>query len=282
MQEQQYLKLLHDAAHGTWKENRTGQRHIGYFGDMLRWDLREGFPLLTTKEMDYQLPIAEMIGFIRGYESAADFRKLQTKIWDADANKNKDWLANPNRQGEDHLGPIYGAQWRGWHNPVGKPIDQLKSAVEAIQQRKDNRRLVVSAWNPAELDMMALPPCHVLHQWHVDGAYLDLSLYQRSCDVPLGIPFNTVGYATLLMLIAQVTGLIPRHFIHFMGDIHIYEDQLPLVEEQLSRKPSDMPKLHINPDIKSLEDLETWATVADFILTGYESHPVIRYPFSTS
>jgi thymidylate synthase len=277
----QYLDLCKKVLDkGIRKTNRTGVDHFGYTGDMMQFDLSEGFPAVTTKKLAFRAVVAEMLGFLRGYDNAADFRKLGCRVWDDNANKNQAWLNNPNRKGEDALGSIYGVQGRGWENGAGGSIDQLKMVYNDLKAGKDNRREIVTHWNPADLDYMALPPCHMFYQFGIQGDTLNLSMYQRSCDVPLGIPFNIAGYAWLLSVMAQITGLKPGIFTHFMHDIHIYENQIELVKEQISREPKKLPKLVIAREIETLEDLESWVTPEMFQLQEYDHHPHIVYPFS--
>ncbi len=276
----QYLELCQKALAGLKKKNRTGVDHIGYHGDMMKFNLADGFPAVTTKKLTVKSVFAEMLGFMRGFDNAADFRKLGCNVWNANANDDPIWLSNPHRKGTDDLGRIYGVQARRWLGTDGYPIDQLKSVIDRIQKRKDDRRLIVTHWNPGELDRMALPPCHMFYQFGIQGDQLNLTLYQRSCDVPLGIPFNIAGYSWLLAVIAQITGLTPGTFTHFMHDIHVYENQVAPLKEQLKRTPHPLPELIINPDIKTLEDLETWVTPDDFTLNNYQHDPYIAFPFT--
>ncbi|PHR58722.1 MAG: thymidylate synthase [Robiginitomaculum sp.] len=272
----QYLDLCLKALGGSLKENRTGINTIGYIGDFCQYDLAEGFPAVTTKRLAFKSVVAEMLGFLRGYDSAQQFRQLGSAVWDANANKNKQWTGNENRKGTDDLGRIYGVQARRWKGG----IDQLKSCVENLSKGIDTRREIVTHWNPAEMAEMALPPCHLLYQFSIDNGKLCLSMYQRSCDVPLGVPFNIAGYSWLLSVIAQITGLKVGTFNHFMVDIHIYVNQIDGLLEQVKRKPKPLPTLIINPRIKTLEDLETWVTVDDFELKNYDHHNHIKYPFA--
>ena len=281
----QYLDLCRKVLdEGLWKTNRTGIDHIGYIGDMMRFDMSSGFPAVTTKKLAFKSVVGEMLGFLRGYDNAADFRKLGCNVWDTNANENETWLKNPNRKGEDDLGSIYGVQGRAWTSNTLKGgyqyIDQLKKVVDDLKAGKDNRREIVTYWNPGELDRMALPPCHLLYQFGIQGDRLCLSLYQRSCDVPLGIPFNMAGYAWLLCVISQVVGLVPGIFTHFMHDIHIYRNQVEGIKTQLQRELYELPVLSINPEISELEDLETWVTPDDFELLNYRFHPSIKYPLA--
>lgn len=284
--DEEYLRLgkrLLDK--GTWVYNeRTGKNCLTYIGDMMKFDLSssnaEAFPLLTSKKMFYKPMIAELLGFIRGYDNAEDFRNLGCKIWDANANKSKHWLENENRKGEDDLGRIYGVQARNWITPDGEEIDQLKNVIQKLSSRIDDRRLIVTHWNPGELNKMALPPCHLLYQFSIIDEHLHLTLYQRSADFPLGVPFNIASYALLLKMVARITGLKEGTFTHFLHNIHIYEDQIDLFEDQIIRKPYPSPTLRMNKDIQTLKDLETWVTVDDFNIIAYNHHDAIRFPFS--
>lgn len=285
----QYQEICKKALTGIKKSNRTGIDHIGYHGDMMKFDLREGFPLVTTKQMAWWTCFAEMLGFLRGYDNASQFRALGCNVWNQNANENKQWLANPNRKGEDDLGRIYGVQARTWKTtdgkdlhspPINGEIDQIRKVVDDLSRGIDNRREIVTHWNPGELNQMALPPCPCLYQFGIEGEYLNLSMYQRSCDLPLGVPFNIAGYAWLLSVIAQIVDLKPGIFTHFMHDIHIYENQVAMMKEQLRRIPYELPKLTINPNIRTLEDLETWVTTNDFTITNYQHHETIKYPFA--
>jgi thymidylate synthase len=252
---QSYLDLLrkcHDI--GTRQKNRTGIDTFMIPGGMMEFDLAQGFPILTTKKVNFPAVVAELLGFIRGYTSAADFRRLGCKFWDANANQNKQWLENPHRKGEDDLGPIYGSQWRQWprygserSNHAGHFIDQLSLAVKKITENPTDRRIIVTAWNPGEIHKMALPPCHLLYQFIVEqGRYaLHMTMYQRSCDMFLGVPFNISSYALLLALVARATGLEPGKLTMFLADVHIYENHVKQVEEQLTRTTLLRPKLRI-------------------------------------
>lgn len=272
-----YLDLMKRTINeGVWKKNRTGVDHIGIHDEILKFDLSHGFPAVTTKKLAFKTCLTEMLCFLRGYTSAVDFRNLGCKIWDQNANENKTWLQNPNRKGEDDLGRIYGAQARDW---CGE-IDQLNNAYKDLRRGIDNRREIVSHWNPSELDQMALPPCHLLYQFGIQGDKLNLIMYQRSCDMPLGVPFNIAGYAWLLSIFAQITGHVPGVFTHILHDIHVYKNQVEMAKMQISRVPHPLPQLIINPDIKTLKDLETWVTVHDFKLKDYLHHKSINYPMA--
>lgn len=285
----QYLDLCKKVlARGTWKENRTGIRHKGIFGEMMKFDLGEGFPAVTTKKLSIKSCIGEMLGFLRGYDNADQFEELGCNVWRANADENQTWLDNPNRKRPGDLGRVYGVQARSWDgssNRTGNTtdllfIDQLKSVVDKILQRKDDRRLIVSHWNPGEESMMALLPCHYAYQFNIEGEYLNLYMVQRSCDLPLGVPFNIAGYAWLLTVIAKITGFTPGTFTHFLGDAHIYENQASLMEEQVTRAPKILPELLMHEGIETLKDLETWVNPNDFALESYDPHPSIRYPFA--
>ena len=290
--EQQYLQLLRNIVEfGTVQHNdRTGKDCHFYHGDMMKFDLSTGnFPLLTTKKMAYKSMIGEELAFIRACDNAADFRALKCGFWDANANESKDWLANPNRKGEDDLGRVYGVQARDWRryemDVNGHPhqtgsVDQLKNCIDKLSQGIDDRRLIVTHLNPGEIDQMALPPCHMMYQFGIRDGHLDLCMYQRSCDTPLGIPMNIAAYALKLLWVAQVTGLKPGVFTHFMWNIHVYEDQYDDIFTQLVRTPYDPPQMKINPEIKSLEDMETWVTPNDFQIENYKYHDPIKYKFS--
>lgn len=249
----QYLELLDRIMfEGRWQNNRTGIRTKRLDGAMLQFDLTQGFPAVTTKKLAFNAVKGELLGFIRGYNNAEDFRKLGCKVWDQNANENEAWLANPNRQGTDDLGRVYGVQWRTWDagwDAGPKFVDQLSDAVDAIIDNPTSRRIIVNAWNPAELDKMALPPCHMMFQFLVDVESNELSMcmYQRSCDMFLGIPFNIASYALLLELVAMATGRIAKQLTMFLADVHIYENHMDQVNEQLSREPRPLPALNINP-----------------------------------
>lgn len=273
----QYLELARKVLNdGVLKPNRTGINTLGIIGGMMQFDLADGFPIVTTKKTAFRVAIAEMLGFLRGYDSAAQFRKLGCKVWDANANENPQWLNNPKRMCDDDLGRIYGVQAREWNGTNGY-VDQLSNVYEDLKAGIDNRREIITHWNPGEMQNMALPPCHLLYQFGIQDGRLCLSMYQRSADMALGVPFNVVGYAWLLSVMAKITGLKPGIFTHFLHDIHIYENHLEGMREQLSRRPYGLPQLHITKDINTLEDLENWVTPDDFQLINYNHWPAIKY-----
>ena len=258
-----YLDLLrHIQAHGTVKNDRTGTGTISMFGYQMRFDLSEGFPVLTTKRLHLRSIIHELLWFMRGDTNIAYLRENGVTIWDewADADGN--------------LGPVYGSQWRSWPAPDGRHIDQIVQVVDQIERNPDSRRLIVSAWNVAEIDRMALPPCHALFQFYVADGRLSCQLYQRSADVFLGVPFNIASYALLTMMIAQVTGLVPGEFVHTLGDAHIYLNHREQVALQLTRTPRPLPVMRINPDVRSIFGFR----YEDFSLDGYDPYPSIKAP----
>ncbi|WP_076407694.1 thymidylate synthase [Shewanella sp. UCD-KL12] len=280
----QYLSLCNRILdEGTWIENeRTGKRCLTVINADLTYDVEKNeFPLITTRKSFWKAAIAEMIGYIRGYDNAADFRKIGAKTWDANANENLAWLNNPHRKGPDDMGRVYGVQGRAWSKPDGGSIDQLKKIVDNLKKGVDDRGEILSFYNPGEFHMGCLRPCMHTHNFSLLGDTLYLNSFQRSCDVPLGLNFNQVQVFTLLALIAQITGKKPGQAYHKIVNAHIYEDQLELMRDvQLKREPFEPASLIINPDIKSLEDLETWVTMDDFEVTGYQHHEAIKYPFS--
>ena len=258
-----YLDLLrHIQAHGTVKNDRTVTGTISTFGYQMRFDLSEGFPVLTTKRLHLRSIIHELLWFLRGDTNIAYLRENGVTIWDewADADGN--------------LGPVYGSQWRSWPAPDGRHIDQIAQVVDQIERNPDSRRLIVSAWNVAEIDRMALPPCHALFQFYVADGRLSCQLYQRSADVFLGVPFNIASYALLTMMIAQVTGLVPGEFVHTLGDAHIYLNHREQVALQLTRTPRPLPVMRINPDVRSIFGFR----YEDFSLDGYDPYPSIKAP----
>jgi thymidylate synthase len=280
----QYLDLCRRIIdEGHWVENeRTGKRCLTLINVDLTYNVADNeFPLVTTRKSYWKAAIAEFLGYIRGYDNAADFRKLGTKTWDANANENAAWLNNPYRKGEDDMGRVYGVQGRGWQKPDGGSVDQLRKIVDDLKNGIDDRGEILSFYNPGEFHMGCLRPCMHTHTFSLLGDTLYLTSYQRSCDVPLGQNFNQVQVFFFLKIMAQITGNEPGLAYHKIVNAHIYEDQLELMRDvQLKREPFPSPQLHINPDIKSLEDLETWVTMDDFEVTGYEHHEPINYPFS--
>jgi len=280
----QYLALCQRIVNeGVWIENeRTGKKCLTVVNADLTYDVANNqFPIITTRKSYWKAAIAELLGYLRGYDNAADFRELGTKSWDANANQNAAWLNNPVRKGDDDMGRVYGVQGRGWQKPDGSTVDQLRKIVENLQRGIDDRGEILTFYNPGEFDLGCLRPCMHTHNFSLLGDTLYLTSYQRSCDVPLGLNFNQIQVFALLALIAQIIGKKPGMAYHKIVNAHIYEDQLELMETvQLKRKPFDPPQLHINPDIKSLEDLETWVTLDDFSVEGYQHHDPIAYPFS--
>ena len=280
----QYLDLCQRIVEqGEWIENeRTGKRCLTVINADLTYDVGHNqFPLVTTRKSFWKAAVAELLGYIRGYDSAEDFRKLGTKTWDANANLNQAWLNNPYRKGEDDMGRVYGVQGRAWAKPDGGHIDQLRKIVDDLTRGVDDRGEILNFYNPGEFHMGCLRPCMYSHQFSLLGDTLYLNSTQRSCDVPLGLNFNMVQVYVFLAIMAQITGKKPGLAYHKIVNAHIYEDQLELMcDVQLKREPLASPRFHINPDIKSLEDLETWVTLDDFWVEGYEHHDPIQYPFS--
>lgn len=280
----QYLDLCRRIVDtGVWVANeRTGKRCLTVINADLDYDVGGNeFPLITTRKSFWKAAIAELLGYLRGYDSAADFRALGTRSWDANANENEAWLANPARKGEDDMGRVYGVQGRAWSKASGGKLDQLKKLVENLSRGIDDRGEILTFYNPGEFDLGCLRPCMHTHTFSLLDDQLFLTSYQRSCDVPLGLNFNQVQVFTLLALIAQITGHQPARAYHKIVNAHIYEDQLELMRDvQLKRDPYPAPQLEINPDIKSLEDIETWVTLDDFNVTGYRHHEPISYPFA--
>ena len=280
----QYLELCQRIIdEGQWVENkRTGKRCLTVIDADLEYNVADNeFPLITTRKSYWRSAIAELIGYLRGYSSAANFRALGTKTWDANANENTAWLNNPFRKGQDDMGRVYGVQGRAWRKPDGGTVDQLKKIVDNLSDGIDDRGEILSFYNPGEFHMGCLRPCMHTHTFSLLADTLYLTSYQRSCDVPLGLNFNQVQVFTLLRLMAQITGHKPGRAYHKIINAHIYEDQLELMRDvQLKREPFPSPRLEINPDIKSLEDIETWVTMDDFEVTGYQCHEPIAYPFS--
>lgn len=257
----QYLDLLqHVLDHGVDKSDRTGTGTRSVFGYQMRFNLEEGFPLLTTKKLHLKSIIHELLWFLRGDTNVAYLQDNGVRIWN-------EW-AGP----DGELGPVYGYQWRSWPDYHGGHIDQIAEAVETIRNNPDSRRIIVSAWNVAQIDEMHLPPCHAFFQFYVADGRLSLQLYQRSADIFLGVPFNIASYALLLQMMAQVTGLRPGDFVHTLGDAHIYTNHLDQVRLQLERDPRSLPRMVINPDVKSIFDF----TYDDFRLEDYDPHPHIK------
>ena len=259
--EQQYLDLLRTVLDtGVDRPDRTGTGTRSIFGHQMRFDLSEGFPLLTTKKLHVKSIIYELLWFLRGETNVRWLQERGVKIWDAWADENGD------------LGPVYGSQWRSWPDGKGGTIDQIANVVQSIRTKPDSRRHIVTAWNPAEVDDMALPPCHCLFQFYVAEGKLSCQLYQRSADIFLGVPFNIASYALLTQMMAQVTGLQPGDFIHSFGDVHLYSNHVQQAREQLLRMPRPLPRLTLNPERQSIFDFQ----YEDFLLTGYDPHAHIK------
>jgi thymidylate synthase len=320
----QYLDLVQSIIDGgSWQENRTGVRTLSLPGAMLRFDLQKGFPAVTTKRMAFKSAIGELVGFLRASRSAAEFRALGCKVWDQNANENQDWLANPYRLQDDDLGPVYGVQWRQWpaykvldaaqarqiedarargYSQVAlfkeggldkillyKAVDQLRQCLDTIMTNPGSRRILFHGWNWAQLEEMALPPCHLLYQFLVNASKREISLclYIRSNDVGLGTPFNLTEGAALLSLVGRLTGYTPRWFTYFIGDVHIYENHMDMLKEQLTREPYDAPTLVLSDRIPDyavtgqyqpewLEQIEP----GDFSLEGYRHHAPLTAPMA--
>ena len=320
---QQYLDLVQNIfTHGTWQNNRTGIRTCSLPGAMMRFDLQQGFPAVTTKKLAFKSAVGEMLGFLRGYRSAQDFRNLGCKVWDQNANENAQWLNNPYRLGQDDLGPVYGVQWRDWpayklidpqtaqgaaqishamaqgYRQIGvvddagtpgvpgkvllyKAIDQLRQCLDTLVQDPGSRRILFHGWNWSQLDEMALPPCHLLYQFLVNQEKNEISLvlYIRSNDLGLGTPFNLTEGAALLHLVGRLTGYTPRWFTYFIGDAHIYENHVPMLQEQLKRQPFAAPRLLLSERIPAFAETRHYAPEwiekvepGDFQLEGYQHH----------
>ena len=260
---QQYLNLLqHILDNGVEKSDRTGTGTLSCFGYQMRFDLERGFPLVTTKKLHLKSIIYELLWFLRGETNIAYLKENGVSIWNEWADEN----------GE--LGPVYGKQWRSWQGADNKIVDQITDLVKQIKTNPDSRRLIVSAWNVAELPKMALMPCHVLFQFYVAEGKLSCQLYQRSADVFLGVPFNIASYALLTMMIAQVCGLEPGEFIHTFGDVHVYNNHMDQVKLQLTRTPHHLPTMRLNPSVKNIFDFK----FEDFTLENYQFHPAIKAP----
>jgi thymidylate synthase len=257
----QYHDLMERVlADGVEKHDRTGTGTLSVFGHQMRFDLRDGFPLVTTKKLHVKSIVYELLWFLRGDTNVRYLQEHGVSIWN-------DWA-----DADGELGPVYGHQWRSWPAPDGGAIDQIASVVETIRRNPDSRRLIVTAWNPADVDRMALPPCHCLFQFYVARGRLSCQLYQRSADVFLGVPFNIASYALLTLMMAQVTGLEPGEFVHTLGDAHLYLNHLEQARLQLSRLPRSLPRMRLNPEIKDLSGFD----YADFRLEGYDPHPHIK------
>ena len=257
----QYLDLLDTVLkNGFTKTDRTGTGTISIFGYQMRFDLQEGFPLLTTKKLHLKSIIHELLWFLKGSTNTRYLKENGVTIWDEWADENGD------------LGPVYGYQWRSWNKSDGSQVDQVSNVIRSIRENPDSRRHIVSAWNVGELDKMALPPCHLMFQFYVAGDKLSCQMYQRSCDIFLGVPFNIASYSLLTMMMAQVTGLKPGEFIHTLGDAHIYLNHIEQVNLQLTRTPFPLPKMIVNPGVRNIFDF----TYNDFELRDYQSHPHIK------
>lgn len=258
---QQYLELLkHIMDNGTNKEDRTKTGTRSVFGYQMRFDLQKGFPMVTTKKLHLKSIVYELLWFLKGDTNIAYLNEHNVSIWNEWANKNGD------------LGPVYGKQWRSWEGSDGKAYDQIAEAIRLIKNNPDSRRIIVNAWNVADLPKMALSPCHALFQFNVADGKLSCQLYQRSADVFLGVPFNIASYALLTMMVAQVCDLQPGEFIHSFGDAHIYNNHFEQVQSQLSRKPFPLPTMHLNPEVKNIFDFQ----FEDFTLENYQAHPHIK------
>jgi thymidylate synthase len=266
----QYLDLLsHVLEHGDAKDDRTGTGTLSVFGHQMRFDLAAGFPALTTKKLHLRSILHELLWFVAGGTNVRDLQRHGVTIWDEWADE------------DGELGPIYGHQWRSWPRPEGGTVDQIAQVVEAIRATPDSRRLVVSAWNPADIERMRLPPCHVLFQFYVaplaageSRRRLSCQLYQRSADIFLGVPFNIASYALLTLMVAQVTDLLPGDFVHTLGDAHLYSNHLEQARVQLSREPRPLPRMVLDPDVRHLDDFR----YESFRLEGYDPHPHIKAP----
>ena len=259
----QYLDLIRRVrTEGVRKTDRTGTGTLSIFGHQMRFDLARGFPLVTTKKLHLKSIIHELIWFLKGDTNIAYLKANGVSIWDEWADENGD------------LGPVYGKQWRSWATPDGRTIDQIAEAVEALRTNPDSRRIIVTAWNPADIPDMALAPCHCLFQFYVAEGRLSCQLYQRSADVFLGVPFNIASYALLTMMMAQVTGLQPGEFIHTFGDAHLYLNHLEQADLQLTRRPRPLPTMRLNPEVRDIFAFR----YEDFELTGYDPHPHIKAP----
>jgi thymidylate synthase len=257
----QYLNLLdHVLKTGVRKSDRTGTGTLSVFGYQMRFNLAEGFPVMTTKKLHLRSIIHELLWFLKGETNLKYLHENKVTIWDEWADKNGD------------LGPVYGYQWRSWPAADGRKIDQISAVIQSIKENPDSRRHLVNAWNVGELDKMALPPCHIIFHFYVVNGTLSCQMYQRSADIFLGVPFNIASYALLLMMVAQVTGLKPGEFIHTFGDAHIYLNHIEQVKLQLTREPLPLPTMKLNPEVSNIFDF----TFDDFTLVNYQSHPHIK------
>ena len=257
----QYLDLMrHVRDNGTLKEDRTGTGTTSVFGHQMRFNLADGFPLVTTKKCHLRSIIHELLWFLKGDTNIGYLKENKVRIWDEWADENGD------------LGPVYGYQWRSWPTPDGSHIDQISQVVDQLKNNPDSRRIIVSAWNVAEIDNMALPPCHAFFQFYVADGKLSCQLYQRSADIFLGVPFNIASYALLTMMMAQATGLELGDFVHTLGDAHLYSNHMEQADLQLSREPFPLPTMKLNPEVKSIFDF----TIDDFELVDYQSHEHIK------
>lgn len=261
------MKQYHDLMRrvletGTKKEDRTGTGTLSVFGHQMRFDLSEGFPMVTTKKLHLKSIVHELLWFLAGDTNIKYLKENGVRIWDEWADEN------------GNLGPVYGYQWRSWPAPNGESIDQITNLINMIKKNPDSRRLIVSAWNPALIEQMALPPCHCLFQFYVADGKLSCQLYQRSADIFLGVPFNIASYSLLTLMVAQVCGLKPGEFVHTFGDAHLYSNHIEQAKEQLTRQPYKLPEMHLNPHVTNLFDFK----FEDFELIGYEAHPHIKAP----
>lgn len=271
----QYLDVLKKIMEeGIDKPNRTGIGSRAVFGAPMRFKMSDGFPAMTTKKLAFEAVKAELLWFLSGSSDVKELQKLGCRIWDENANADY-W--KPKAKFEGDLGRVYGVQWRKWKSPYSEtPIDQISNAIKKLKENPNDRRIIVSAWNPAELDMMALPPCHLLFQFFVADKKLSLMMYQRSCDVFLGVPFNIASYSLLLHMVSQVVGLEPNECIIILADAHIYLNHFEQVKEQLSRESYPLPKLWLNPEIKNIDNFR----MEDIKLIDYKYHPSIKAPMA--
>ena len=280
----QYLDLCQRIIdEGQWIENkRTGVRCLTVVNADLEYDVANNqFPLITTRKSFYKAAIAELLGYLRGYSSAAQFRDIGCNTWNANANENQAWLNNPHRKGEDDMGRVYGVQGRSWQRPDGTYLDQLQKVISNLSAGIDDRAEIITFYNPGEFELGCLRPCIHTHTFSLLADTLYLTSYQRSCDVPLGLNFNQIQCFVLLALIAQITGHKPGKAYHKIVNAHIYENQLSIMRDiQLKRAPYSLPQVSINPDIKTLKDIETWVSSDDFEVIGYQYHDAIKYPFT--